>query len=191
MPALSDKRARLLDAAEALFHQEGYEHSSIAAVAKKAKVPLGNVFYYFKTKDELAQAVLDARVARIRERHATYEQEPDPRKRLHLFLERIHEAAESRARYGCPSGGFCQEANKLGGAVQVMAGETLRLSAQFLERQWAALGRPPKQAQKLALGLLASVQGAILLAQTFKDPQLLRDEIRRQQALIKESTQAR
>jgi AcrR family transcriptional regulator len=187
MPAPSDKRARLIDAAEALFHQQGFEHSSIATVAKKAKVPVGNVFYYFKTKDELAKAVLDERVERIRERHAAFELEPDPRRRLHLFLERIYEAAESRAKYGCPSGGFCQEANKLGGEVQVMAGETLKLSAKFLERQWAALGHPPKAASQLALGLLASVQGAILLAQTFKDPQLLRDEIRRQQALIRDA----
>lgn len=185
------KRLRLLDAAETLFHQEGFQHSSLAKVAKKAKVPLGNVFYYFKTKDSLAEAVFARRQEQVAERHRGFDAEPDPRERLCLFLERIHDAAESRAQYGCPNGSFAQEANKLGGPIQQSASEALRQSAAWLTRQWAALGHPPKTASRLALGLLSSVQGAILLAQTFKDAQLLRDEIRRQQALIREQADNR
>lgn len=181
MSTRSDKRVRLMDAAERLFHHRGYSKTSIQDVALAAKVPLGNVFYYFRTKDALVSAVVERRNGQVKERHAGYEA-ADPRGALQQFLERIHEGAEDRALHGCPMGGLCQEANKLGGPVAETAASTMGLSLDFLIRQYAALGLKPKAAKAAAVSLLAGVQGAILLSHTFNDPALLRAEMRRLQA---------
>jgi len=48
-----DKRARLVDGACRAFYEQGVEHTTLADIARIADVPLGNVYYYFKTKDDL------------------------------------------------------------------------------------------------------------------------------------------
>lgn len=49
----------ILDAAEKLFSQAGYDGASMSMIAKEASVPKANVLYYFKTKDNLYEATLD------------------------------------------------------------------------------------------------------------------------------------
>lgn len=48
-----ERRLAILEAALALFQEGGYEHASMAAVARRAGVAKGTVYLYFKTKEEL------------------------------------------------------------------------------------------------------------------------------------------
>ena len=79
----------MLEGARQMFHAQGYARTTLADVAEAADVPLGNVYYYFKTKDELAWAVVDESIQEFREASAAWEQEPDPRQRLFLFVDRM------------------------------------------------------------------------------------------------------
>jgi len=45
-----DKRARLMEAAETLFYQQGVHRTTLADIAQEAEVPLGNIYYHFRTK---------------------------------------------------------------------------------------------------------------------------------------------
>ncbi len=51
-------RGRILDAAERLFAERGFDHTSTALIAAEARVPQGLIFYHFKTKMELLLAVV-------------------------------------------------------------------------------------------------------------------------------------
>ena len=51
-------RERILDAAERLFAERGFDHTSTALIAAEARVPQGLIFYHFKTKMELLLAVI-------------------------------------------------------------------------------------------------------------------------------------
>jgi AcrR family transcriptional regulator len=53
----ADSRTRLLRAAEKTTYLYGFGSASIADIAKEAQVPVGNVYYYFKTKDEIGGAI--------------------------------------------------------------------------------------------------------------------------------------
>ena len=53
--------------ARAVFHRQGVEHTTLADVATAAEVPLGNIYYYFRTKDELVEAVIAAHAQDIAE----------------------------------------------------------------------------------------------------------------------------
>jgi len=46
------KRDRLIAAAGETIYRQGVEATTIADIAEAADVPVGNVYYYFKTKDE-------------------------------------------------------------------------------------------------------------------------------------------
>src|SRR3954470_1848048 len=116
-----DKWKSLVEAASTLFHRQGYEQTSLADIASAAAVPLGNVYYYFKTRDELLKAVLDERLRGMQARRAEVEALTSPRDRLLAFVGRFEERAEEFTAYGCPMSGLCQETNKHGGEVAAEA----------------------------------------------------------------------
>ena len=49
-----------------MFYANGVERTTLADVAQAAGIPLGNVYYYFKTKHDLIQAVVEARLSEAR-----------------------------------------------------------------------------------------------------------------------------
>jgi AcrR family transcriptional regulator len=55
-------KERILDAAESLFMEHGYEATSLRAITTAAGVNLAAVNYHFGTKEELFQAVLTRRL---------------------------------------------------------------------------------------------------------------------------------
>lgn len=55
----ADARDRILDAAEELFIQRGYDGVSINDVARGAGAAKGLIFYYFKNKEDLFDSVMD------------------------------------------------------------------------------------------------------------------------------------
>lgn len=65
------KREQIEDAAGMLFLVDGYESTSMAAVAKAAGVAPNTLYWYFANKDDLLVAVLDRHVNCAIERLAT------------------------------------------------------------------------------------------------------------------------
>ncbi|MCH6469888.1 TetR/AcrR family transcriptional regulator [Sinomonas terrae] len=55
-------RTRILDAAEHLFAQRGFDATATSAVAKAAQVPKGLLFYYFPTKKDILSALVGERL---------------------------------------------------------------------------------------------------------------------------------
>jgi AcrR family transcriptional regulator len=61
------RRNELMDAAEQLFVEKGYEHTSASDIIRKVGVAQGTFYYYFKSKDEILNAVIDRYVERYME----------------------------------------------------------------------------------------------------------------------------
>ncbi|MFC7449113.1 TetR/AcrR family transcriptional regulator [Rhodococcus daqingensis] len=57
-----DARELILDAAEELIAESGFDATSTAAIAKKAGVPKGLVFYYFPTKSAILTTLIAERL---------------------------------------------------------------------------------------------------------------------------------
>ena len=55
--ALEDKRRQLLDAAVRVFARKGYHASRVGDIAEEAGVAHGLLYHYFKSKDEVLEAV--------------------------------------------------------------------------------------------------------------------------------------
>ena len=53
----------MIAAAETCFRELGYRGTTIQRVAERAEVPVGNVYYYFRTKEHFAAAVIETRRA--------------------------------------------------------------------------------------------------------------------------------
>jgi AcrR family transcriptional regulator len=175
----TEKRERLISAADTLFHRNGFEHTSIADIAAAAEVPLGNVYYYFKTRGELVKSVTDYRLASIKARRSQWDALPFPRDRLLAYIKNFENLVDEFTAHGCPIGGLCLEANKVGGSIGYDAASVFRESLEWMSTQFKAMGFTAHQAHANAAQLISGRQGSVLLSNTFKDPQYIRLELTR------------
>jgi TetR/AcrR family transcriptional repressor of nem operon len=171
------KRERLVDGARVVLHQQGVEKTTIADIAHAADVPSGNVYYYFKTKDELVHAAIDAHAEDIQTMLNSFEHHRSPKARLKAFVRAVTDHREIAARYGCPHGTLCSELDKRDDALSRFADQLLHIPIDWAEQQFRAIGR--RDARDLAVALIAAYQGISLITNTFRDPELMTREARR------------
>ncbi len=169
----SDKRDRLVTAAKELIYQHGFAGITLAVVAERAQVPLGNVYYYFRTREALLAAVIQAHQQDVRALLTQWEQLPDPRQRLLALVAFERTCSDYLIRYGCPHGSLCQELDKDEGPQTQAAAELFRDYLAWAERQFRLLGTDADEANELALDFIALWQGALLLSASFRSADLL------------------
>lgn len=174
----TNKRARLLEAANKLVHQQGFNQTTLAAIAQEAAVPLGNIYYYFKTKEDIGHALIEHRANFYRGLRDSWNRSPDPKTRLHSFIQMTIDNREMLARSGCPIGSLCQELHKEDGPLARKAGNMFAELLEWLAAQFRLLGKGGESAD-LALHFLSVLEGASLLTNTFKDPELMLRETAR------------
>ena len=172
------KRERLIAAASWLLHQQGVERTTLADIAKAADVPAGNVYYYFKAKDDVVRAVIEAHVQQIKTTLAAIEaRHRSPKSRLKAFVREFTAQSEIVAQFGCPLGSLCSELDKRVTEPGLPAADLMRLPIEWAEGQFRSLGRA--DARDLAFDLLAAYEGSALLANTMRDPEILSGAARR------------
>ena len=174
----SDSRARLLQAAEKTVYAYGFGNASIADIAEEAGVPLGNVYYYFKTKDEIGGAIVEHRVSRFRKLLRDLGKATSPKERLCGFVDIKVKNRESLARGGCPVGTLCSELQKYGGPAARKSRVLFAEALAWMEQQFESLGKGA-DSRGLAVHLLSATQGVSVLAHTFRDPALIAAEAER------------
>jgi AcrR family transcriptional regulator len=179
-PAPRGKRERLTQAAVELAHRQGYRHTTLADLAVTAQVPLGNIYYYFKSKDDIGRAVLEQRLSEVARMEQMLSGLPTPLERLLAFVENSISNAQLVAELGCPLGSLSAELSKDEGDWTGRAKGLLGGPMAWMETQFAQMGFAGEAAD-LALQLQSSLQGASLLAQSLNDPELLVREGRRLQ----------
>ena len=171
-----DKRTRLVEAAASVVHEQGFNQSTLADIAQRADVPLGNVYYYFKTKDAIGEAVVAQYASRYAQLRADWERHNDPRRRIMAFIDTNVAERDVLACYGCPIGTLNAELHKQTSPLAGHAGCIFADLLSWLAEQFRAVGRPARQARALAVHVLSAVQGSALLAQVFNDPGLVTGE---------------
>jgi TetR/AcrR family transcriptional regulator, transcriptional repressor for nem operon len=172
------KRERLVGAAVQLLHEQGIERTTLADIAKLADVPPGNVYYYFKTKDDVIAAVVEAHAQQVKATLASIDrQHRSPKGRLKALVRELARQSDTVARHGCPMGGLCSELDKRANLSSLDVADLMRLPIAWAESQFEALGR--RDAHDLALELLAAYEGSALLTNTMRDPEILSGAARR------------
>lgn len=137
----ADNRARLLKAAEKTTYRWGFGKTALADIAKEAKIPLGNVYYYFKTKDDIGAAIIELRVARFRTLLAQLDRLNSPQERLCGYVQIKIKNRERLARSGCPVGTLCSELHKKGGRLAKRSTILFTDALSWMEAQFKKLGK--------------------------------------------------
>jgi len=171
------KRDQIIAAADQLFYQNGFEHTSFAHIAEAVKISRGNFYYHFKTKDEILAAVINLRLADKRAMLEGWElEEKNPAERIRCFIKILIQNRAKIIRFGCPLGTLTTELTKLDHSAQEDANRLFTLFRSWLMRQFQALGYK-NRADELAMHLLARSQGVATLANAFSDEKFIRQEV--------------
>ena len=176
---MNDKttRTHIVEAADRLIYRHGYEHTSFSDIADVVQISRGNFYYHFKTKDEILDAVINARLANTRTMLERWEAEgKQPADRIRSFIHILIANRADIKRYGCPVGTLCAELAKLNHASQAEANKLFALFRAWLRKQFAQLGRAA-DADALAMHLLARSQGVAALANAFHDEKFIKREV--------------
>ena len=170
-------RQRIVETANMLFYQHGFDATSFTDIADAVDISRGNFYYYFKAKDEILDAVIEARLADTRVMLAAWEADgATPAARIRSFIHILIANKSKIKRYGCPVGTLTTELAKLNHASRRDARALFTLFRDWLANQFRALGHDA-DADALAMHLLAQSQGVATVMNAFPDETFIRREV--------------
>ena len=176
MPRISDKRERLISAADALIHRQGFHRTTLADIAEEAKVPLGNVYYYFKTKEDICKAVITERKQELSHMLKNCCRRREPKEALVNLIKVMISHRKELAEAGCPLGGLCQELDEDFTGLMDSADSCMKFLVDWATEQFRLMGM--KQAGELGFEFVARIEGVILLGNILSDPRKLEEQLK-------------
>ncbi len=182
--AASATRENIIEAADKLFYERGFEFTSFADVAKLVGISRGNFYYHFKTKDEILDAVIEKR---IRDRHDMLQRWVEggqsPKDSVASFIRILLTNGHKIRAYGCPVGTLFTELSKLDHPAGDSARRLFDLFRVWLRRRFEEMGRQ-SDADALAMHILARSQGVATLANAYPDEPFLECEVQQMLAWL-------
>jgi len=170
-------RTAIIEAADRLFYQRGFEATSFSDIAEIVKISRGNFYHHFKTKDEILDAVISNRLVMTQQLLHTWDAEgATPEERIRRFIHILIANWDKISAFGCPVGTLNTELVKLEHAEQPHALKLFSLFRSWLCHQFELLGHDAA-AVELSMHLLARTQGVATVASAFNDEKFVRHEV--------------
>ena len=171
-------RADIVDCAQQLFYEHGYDGTSFSDIVAASGLVRGNIYHYFKTKDDILKAVVEQHLSDFSALLARWEQESDdPKVRLMAFIDMVTGRKNDLVKYGCPIGTLNTELAKDRRDLQQGARALFDLFRNWLAARFREMGKTA-DADALALHLLGRAQGVAVIAHVYRDAKLLQQETR-------------
>lgn len=166
-------RDRLVETARTLFWEQGYSATGVAQILTAAKARSGSLYYFFPTKEDLLIAVLekykellDPLVIR-----PVFERIRDPIERIFGILGGYRILLLStKFQHGCPIGNLALEVGNTQPAARKLVAANFSGWRKAIELCLAdAEDRLPARLdrEQLALFVLTTMEGAVMLARTY------------------------
>ena len=174
MPAQPDTRDRLVFVAMKLFHDKGYNATSIQDILHEAGVHAGSLYHAFPTKQDLLLAVLeqyrDGLYPMLLD--PTWKDVPDPIERIFALLARYRAAlVDTDCFYGCPIGSLALELHEPDPPVRALLAVNFdgwtRAVEQCLKDAGPRIPNGVNRAE-LASFVLTVMEGGVMQARTHR-----------------------
>lgn len=182
-----DTRERIVSAAADLFYLEGYRAASLDSVARRAGVNRGSLYYFFKSKKNLALAVIGHFEGLI---HRNFLQtapvdKRTGRERLARLADLYSEMPRAESPCcGCPIGKLSLELSGVDEDLRlslksVWAGVISKIESMVRQARDEGALPPSTDTDGLARSFFAQIQGAHIIARSTLDAEALGRDCRR------------
>lgn len=171
------QRQQIIEAIDQLLYEKGFNLMSFSDIAEASGVPRGNIYYYFKTKDEVLQAVIEHRLAGMQQMLEQWENTlVEPLACLKRYAEILLNESNRVTRYGCPMGSLNSELGKVQPDLKKISRAQFDLFRKWLKKQFKRL-QPNGDAEAMAMHLLVHTQGVATMASVYGDKKLITREL--------------
>ncbi len=171
-------KLRILNEANKLFYQQGFNAASFSNIVDATGLSKGNITYHFKNKQEILNGIVELRLADIDELLSAWNNNfHSPVNRLVCFCEMLLDEQDNLKQYGCPMGTLTGEFSKNQPALYQIALPMFKRFQSWLIEQFILLDFSSEQANENSLELLSRVQGIAVITHVFKDKKFLNKEI--------------
>ncbi len=172
-----NKKEALTLSAATLFHEKGIGATSIADIAKHADVPVGNVYYYFKTKEDIGIAAAELRQEEFKGFIEVLDKQfTNPLARLKQAARFFAEAKEEYISKGCPIAQMCQTGDVANDPVAQAYAAIYKEYMAWIAEQFASVVGP-HESKRYAQQFLSRLLGAALVAKTAQNANILESEV--------------
>ena len=85
------RMTEILDATEELFYTRGYHETAISDIVKSIGVAQGTFYYYFKSKEEVLEALINRQISRVSSEleKVVSAEDLEPSRKLELFVQSV------------------------------------------------------------------------------------------------------
>lgn len=186
----SQTREKILDTAQDLILGRGYSGMSVDALIRHAGITKGAFFYHFKTKDELARALLARFAAADAElyhqtRSRAEKLSSDPLQQMLLFVglfEEMFRALESPYP-GCLFASYIYELQQFDADTLSIIENSFKQWRELLKEKFEAIAavyppRLPVDSASLADAFTVVLEGAFITAKAMSDARLIAEQLR-------------
>ncbi|MGB1238450.1 MAG: TetR/AcrR family transcriptional regulator [Pseudomonadales bacterium] len=171
------KRQQIIAAADDLFYRKGYECTSFADITAAVEISRGNLYHHFKVKDDILDAVIEARQLNIQQVLDQWDAEGACAiERIECYIKSLRTNWPLIREHGCPVGSLCTELAKLDHTALQNSAALLSLFKHWLKRQFEALNTL-QGPEELAMDLLCWGQGVAVLSSAYKDIDYVEREV--------------
>ena len=136
----NDKRKRLIAAAKKLFTEKGFQATTLAMIATESDVPLGNVYYYFKSKEAFMDAVIKNMDYELQEVILKHNEQPNAKLRLSKYLDQVVENSISLTQFGDCLINISKEASSINNELKEKSTQVAQKLFQWIESQFKEMG---------------------------------------------------
>ena len=169
-------KQKIIQAANRLFYRRGYNRTSFTDIVDASGVPRGNIYYYFRTKEEILQAALEHRMQIIENMLTEWDKKySKPQDRLKRFVRVMVAGHEATSLFGCPMGSINMELGKDQPELQSQASHMFRRFLDYFRYQFEAMGYSPHRARHLSMQLMSRAQGVSMMTHVMREPQIMQD----------------
>jgi AcrR family transcriptional regulator len=100
-PSLTTKQLQLLDTAESLFSQKGFDGTSVRDIAEAAGINTAMISYYFGSKEKLMEEIFERKSLNIKEKVANLLKDVslDPLEKMYSLVDMYIEGILSRKTF--------------------------------------------------------------------------------------------
>lgn len=171
MPRTSDKRERLVNSADTLILRQGFKQTTLADIADDSGVPLGNVYYYFKSKEDIGRTIIEVRLQTLRQLLTRAAEQASPKARFLALLDYPLSIEDTLTNNGCPLGTLAYELSRTDSVLRDASQQLIREILDWSTEQFRQMDKP--DASALGLQFVSNLQGMSLIANTLGDPTVI------------------
>src|SRR2546423_1484825 len=167
MPEAAETKKRILNVAFRLFHEQGYNATSVATILREAEINSGSLYHFFPSKEALLSGVLEFALGELHPRvMANVQSVPDPIERIFALLAWYRDGMQVMScRMGCPIGNLALEVADDLPEARRLIDQNFANWTDFIQRWLGEAGdRLPAELdrQQLARFVLTVMEGGIM-----------------------------